>query len=62
MNLGTPVFAMSSDTESVLLTGYDANNVYLFQPQAGSSGQMGISDAAKMFADAGNVFFGYTID
>lgn len=62
VNLGTPVFAMSSDTESVLLTGYDANNVYLFQPQAGSSGQMDISDAAKMFADAGNVFFGYTID
>lgn len=62
VNLGTPVFAMSSDTDAALLTGYDAQNVFLFRPSEGSSGPMSLSDAEEMFGNAGNVFFGYAKD
>ena len=59
VNLGTPVFAMRSDTEAVLVVGYDAQNVYLFHPHLGTSEKMGLNDAGEMFKNAGNVFFGY---
>lgn len=62
INLGTPVFAMRSDTEATLVTGYDAQNVYLFNPSSGSSDKMGLNDATKMFENVGNVFFGYILE
>ncbi len=62
INLGTPVFAMRSDTEAVLVVGYDANNVILYNPLEGASQKMGLSDAAEMLKNAGNVFFGYILD
>lgn len=62
IDLGTPVFAMTSDTDAALLTGYDAQNVFLFRPSAGSSGSMSFSDAEELFGNAGNVFFGYMIN
>ncbi len=62
VSLGTPVFAMRSDTEAVLVTGYDAQNVYLYHPNAGGSEKMGRNDAAEMFERVGNVFFGYITD
>lgn len=59
VNLGTPVFAMSNATEAVLVVGYDAQNVYLFNPLMGKAEKMGMKDASGMFKSAGNVFFGY---
>lgn len=59
INLGTPVFAMKSDAEAVLVTGYDAMNVYLFNPALEAAEKMGLNDAAEMFDGSGNVFFGY---
>lgn len=59
VNLGTPVFAMRSDADAVLVTGYDAKNVYLYNPLQGASEKMGFQDASELFRSAGNVFFGY---
>lgn len=62
ISLGTPVFAMRSDTEAVLVVGYDAQNVILYNPLEGASKKMGMNDATEMFESAGNVFFGYILD
>lgn len=62
VNLGTPVFAMRSDTEAVLVTGYDAKNVYLYDPTGFSGEKMGQNDASEMFDQAGNIFFGYIVE
>lgn len=62
ISLGTPVFAMRSDTEAVLVVGYDAQNVILYNPLEGTSKKMGMNDATEMFESAGNVFFGYILD
>ena len=62
INLGTPVFAMESDTEAVLLAGYDASNVILFHPMDSTLEKAGLNDAAESFRNVGNVFFSYTIE
>lgn len=62
INLGTPVFAMRSDTDAVLIVGYDAKNIILYNPLEGGTQKMGLSDATEMFKNAGNVFFGYILD
>lgn len=62
VNLGTPVFAMRSDTEAVLVTGYDAQNVILYDPLKGTSEKMGLQDATELFRNVGNVFCGYLLE
>ncbi len=59
INLGTPVFAMRSDTEAVLLTGYDAHNIIVYNPVTDTKEKIGMNDATEMFTNAGNVFLGY---
>lgn len=59
VNLETPIFAMTSDVEAVLVVGYDAHNVILFNPVTNTKEKMGLNDATEMFHNAGNVFFGY---
>lgn len=59
VSLGNPVFAMRSDVDAVLVSGYDAQNVFLYNPLTSSSEKMGMNDATKLFENAGNVFFGY---
>lgn len=62
INLGTPVFAMRNSTDAVLVTGYDAQNVILYDPLQNTSDKMGLLDAAEMFGNAGNLFFGYIME
>lgn len=59
IHLGTPVFAMRSDTEAVLLVGYDAKNIIVYNPVTDTREKIGMNDATEMFANAGNVFLGY---
>lgn len=59
ISLDTPVFAMRSNTEAVLVVGYDMQNVYLYNPLVGEAEKVGLHDATEMFGNAGNVFFGY---
>ena len=48
INLGTPVFAMQSDTEAVLVVGYDAGNVLLYDPLRGRTEKVESNDAADI--------------
>lgn len=59
VNRGTPVFAMSSDTQAVLIVGYDSSSITVFYPISGENTKMSMADAQEMFANAGNVFFAY---
>ena len=56
---GYPVFAMTGTFDAVLVIGYDANNVVLYNPLTGTSYKQAITDADTMFENAGNVFFTY---
>ncbi len=58
VSLGNPVFAMQSDTDAVLVVGYDSQNVILYNPLEASYEKKGMEDAKEMVENAGNVFFG----
>lgn len=59
VNLGTPVFAMNSGSEAVLITGYDNAGVYIYNPATGATEKMSMTDAQNLFDTAGNVYFAY---
>lgn len=59
ISLGNPVFAMSSNTDAVLLVGYDSANIYIYNPLTLTTEKMALTDAVTLFSNAGNVFFGY---
>lgn len=62
VNKKTPVFAMTSATEAVLITGYDANTVTIYDAALGTAHREEIDKAAEMFAQAGNIFLAYLKD
>lgn len=59
VNLGTPVFAMSGSDSALVVIGYDANNVTLFDAATGDTQKMGLEDATAVFSAAGNQFVAY---
>lgn len=59
VNKGTPVFAMSGATDAVLIVGYDADNVTIFDPSSGTTERKSMDDASEMFRQSGNVFLAY---
>lgn len=59
VNRGTPVFAMSSDTQAVLVVGYDSSNVTLYDPVTGENVKKSMEEAQEMFAQAGSIYFAY---
>lgn len=56
---GYPVFAMTGSNDAVLVVGYDANNVVLYDPAVGQTYKRTTADADEMFFNAGNIFFTY---
>ena len=56
---GYPVFAMTGSNDAVLVVGYDANNVVLYDPAMGQTYKRTTADADEMFFNAGNIFFTY---
>lgn len=46
---GYPVFAMTGSNDAVLVVGYDANNVVLYDPAMGQTYKRTIADADEMF-------------
>ena len=56
---GAPVFAMSDSNSAVLLTGYDAKNVSIYDPSYNQTYRKNIEDASELFANAGSVFITY---
>ena len=59
VSCGNPVFAMTGSNEAVLVVGYDANNVIIFDPSSGNNFKQSITEAEEVFKGAGNVFFTY---
>lgn len=59
VNRGTPVFAMTGSNSAVLIIGYDANNITVFNPENQMTSKIGLGDANELFTNAGNVFFAY---
>ena len=62
VNKGTPVFAMTSAADAVLIVGYDVNSVTVFDPAAGSNKRMTLEEATDLFKQSGNVFLAYLRD
>ena len=59
VSCGNPVFAMTGSNEAVLVVGYDANNVIIFDSSSGNNFKQSITEADEVFKGAGNVFFTY---
>lgn len=59
VSMGRPIIAMIDHTDSVLIYGYDAFNVYMVDPIQGKKEKLGIQDSKQLFESAGNVFISY---
>ena len=56
---GAPVFAMSDTSNAVLVIGYDAVSVTIFDPMSHTTYRKEIAEADAVFARAGSIFFTY---
>ncbi len=56
---GAPVYAMKNSTEAVVITGYSASNVTVYEPSTGKYKAYSLREAEKMFEEAGNIFLSY---
>lgn len=59
VNKGNPVIAKVSETENVVIVGYDNYNTILYYPSTGEQDYYGLQDSTALFEAAGNVFIGY---
>lgn len=56
---GAPVYAMKNRTEAVVLTGYSATGVTVYEPSTGKYKVYSLRDAEELFENAGNIFVSY---
>ena len=56
---GSPVMAMVEEDMAVLITGYDDNNLFIFNPLEGTISKRGRKDATAWFSSNGNRFITY---
>lgn len=56
---GTPVLAMENGSDAVLLCGYDASGVYIYEPSTGNVRKQGLEEANGLLEGAGNIFYAY---
>ena len=56
---GSPVFAMTGSNDAVLIVGYDASSILVYDPVSGTTARQLITEADDLFAKAGNVYFTY---
>ena len=59
VNNGSPVYARTGADAAKLIVGYDAANVFVYDPGAGAAKKVGRNDAAEEFEQYGNVFISY---
>ncbi len=59
VSCGSPVFAMAESEEAVLIVGYDANNISIYDPKIGITYRQSIAEADELFGNVGKVFFTY---
>ena len=56
---GTPVFAMTSQSDAVLLVGYDANSIVYYDPVTEKNVSKSFEEAQALFSQAGDTFLTY---
>jgi len=56
---GAPVYAMKNHEDAVLITGYNASNVTIYEPATGKYKTLSLRDAEALFEEAGNIFLSY---
>lgn len=59
VNLGNPVYAYTGDDTAVLIVGYDATSIQVYNPDSQDVSKMTIADASTYFEANGNVFVSY---
>ena len=59
IGIGSPVIAIVEDDMAVLITGYDNNNLMIYDPREGAVVKKGIKDSTEWFAANGNRFLTY---
>ena len=59
VNNKTPVLAMTSATDAVLIVGYDSDSVTVFNPVTGTNSKILMKEATETFRQNGNVFLAY---
>ncbi len=59
ISCGSPVYVHLSGNDTRLVTGYDAANVYVYNPANGETKKFGLEDAAATFKESGNVYISY---
>lgn len=59
VNQDLPVLALLRGGEAVIVTGFNEQNVVLFEPATGRLYKKGMKDATKLFQDNGNSFVTY---
>ena len=56
---GAPVYAMKGRTDVVVITGYNASSITVYEPSGGKYKMYSLRDAEKMFEEVGNIFISY---
>lgn len=56
---GSPVYVRTGADEAVLIVGYDAANVFVYEPGAGATKKVGRNNAAAEFEECGDVYISY---
>ena len=59
VNEGHPVLAVTGNRSAVVITGYDNDNVYFFDPAANEQKEMTLSDGAAYFEELNRLFISY---
>lgn len=59
---GSPVFAMTGSDDAVLIIGYDASSLIIFDPEIGVNYREKLETADELFGRAGSIFFTYLKD
>ena len=61
LNQDIPVLAIAEDGRTILLVGYNEQNVVWYDPVMGSIYKKGMSDSRDLFEDSGNRFLTYSL-
>ncbi len=56
---GVPLYAMKNGTDAVVITGYSAATVTMYDPKEGMSKVVNLEEAKEMFLNAGNIFVSF---
>ncbi|MCR4999040.1 MAG: hypothetical protein K6A05_04275 [Lachnospiraceae bacterium] len=59
VSIGNPVYVRTGDGEALLIIGYDAVNIDVFDPVQNRTYKIGAEDAQEQFAQQGSVYISY---